>query len=144
MSLIDNTILTKFKEITKRLFLMHKELLSNVNIKRSYYTILTVLSINESLTQTTLGEVCGMDKPAISRLVNKMETESLIEKNYKDGNKKNIHISLSQKGKEIFLNLNKKLEQIKQKYFFDLNSDEKQTLLSLLNKTLGKEENTIC
>lgn len=144
MSLIDDNILTNFKEIAKRLFLMHKELLSNIKIKRSYYAILTVLNINDNLTQSTLGEVCGMDKPAISRIVTKMSEENLIEKSYKEGNKKNIYISLSQKGKELFCKLSQKLEKIKEKYFACLNNAEKQTLLSLLNKTLGKEDNTTC
>ena len=138
MSLVDDEILSKFKEIAKRLFLMHKELLSSINIKRSYYTILTVLNINNNLTQSTLGEVCGMDKPAVSRLVNKMNDENLIEKNYKEGNKKNIYISLSQKGKDVFCKLSQRLDEIRQKYFACLNTKEKQSLLTLLNKTLIK------
>lgn len=139
MSLIDDEILIKFKEIAKRLFLMHKELLSNINIKRSYYNVLTVLSINDNLTQTTLGDVCGMDKPAISRLVTKMSNENLVEKKYKEGNKKNIYITLSLKGKNILCKLSQKLENIKQKYFGFLNAKEKQSLLNLLDKTLVKE-----
>lgn len=136
MVLIDDEILIKFKEVAKRLFFMHKELLSNINIKRSYYNVLTVLSFNESLTQSTLGEVCGMDKPAISRLVNKMNQENLVEKNYRANNKKSIYITLSQKGKEVFAKLNQKLDGIKQKYFGCLNQKEKQSLLTLLDKTL--------
>ena len=139
MHILDEKILQCFKEIAKRLVNLNKEILSKINIKQSYYKVLSVLSVNNNINQTTLGDICAIDKPATSRLVNSMQKENLVAKSLQDNNKKSIYITLTEKGKNLICKINKSLNEIKNKYFNILQNDDKQTFLNLLNKTLKKE-----
>ena len=139
MHKIDEQILQGFKEIAKRLVNLNKEILSKINIKQSYYKVLSVLSVKNNINQTTLGDICAIDKPATSRLVNSMQKEDLIQKSLQNNNKKNIYVTLTEKGKNLICKINQRVNEIKNKYFNILQNEDKQTFLNLLNKTLKKE-----
>ena len=139
MHLLDEQILQAFKEIAKRLVNLNREILSKINIKQSYYKVLSVLSIKNNINQTTLGDICAIDKPATSRLVNNMQKEDLIQKSLQNNNKKNIYITLTEKGKLLIKTINEKINKIKTNYFNDLKDNDKKTFLNLLNKSLKRE-----
>ena len=118
---------------------MQKEIAQKLNIKRNYYKVLLKLGIEKKpINQTNLGEICSIDKPATSRLVNEMEQEGFIERGAKDGNKKEIFISISNKGREILNKITKLTKELKTKYFSDLGDDEKEQLIVLFEKNLKK------
>jgi len=58
-----------------------------------------------------------------------------------NNNKKSIYINLTEKGKALICSINKKINEIKNKYFNILQDNDKEIFLNLLNKTL-KEENS--
>ena len=136
---LDDKILELLKETANRFFCLQKEIAQNLNIKRNYYKVLLKLGIEKKpINQTNLGEICGIDKPATSRLVGEMEQEGFIERGAKDGNKKEIFISISNKGREILNKITKLTKELKAKYFSDLDDDEKEQLIVLFEKNLKK------
>jgi len=139
MDKLKNSILDKFKEISKRFFLMQKEIVTTLKINKSEYKVLTFLALHNEMTQTILGEACGFDKPATSRIVLKLLLQGYILKTYKKGNKKNIYISLSEKGKEKAKLIGDELCKIREKYFKELSQKETNIFLSLLDKSLNLE-----
>ena len=137
---LDDKILELLKETANRFFCLQKEIAQKLNIKRNYYKVLLKLGIEKKpINQTNLGEICGIDKPATSRLVGEMEQEGFIERGAKDGNKKEIFISISNKGREILNKITKLTKELKAKYFSDLDDDEKEQLIVLFEKNLKKE-----
>lgn len=136
MKNIDNIIFEKFKEIAKRLFVLKKEVIASLKINKTYHKILSILTLQENITQSCLGEVCDMDRPAVSRIVNKMEKENLVARNFKQGNKKNLYITLTEKGKALAQKIHKKMEQLKTKFFGEIHEKDKNSLNDLLDKTL--------
>ncbi len=136
---LDDKILELLKDTANRFFCLQKEIAQKLNIKRNYYKVLLKLGIEKKpINQTNLGEICGIDKPATSRLVNEMEQEGFIERGAKDGNKKEIFISISNKGREILNKITKLTKELKTKYFSDLDDDEKEQLIVLFEKNLKK------
>ena len=137
---LDDKILDLLKEIANRFFYLQKDIAQTLNIKKNFYKILLKLGIEKKpVNQTQLGEICGIDKPATSRLVSEMEQEGLIEKGFKEGNKKEIYISISENGKKILAQITKLTKELKTKYFNDLSDDEKKQLIYLFEKNLLKE-----
>lgn len=136
MNNIDNVVFEKFKEIASRLVMLKKEVIASLKINKTYHKILSILSIQNGLTQSCLGEVCDMDRPAISRLVNKMTEEDLVSRNFKQGNKKNLYVELTQKGKALAEKIKLKMEELKKKFFAELKQEDKKNLSKLLDKTL--------
>ena len=140
MKNLENSIFEKFKEISKRIFLLQKELIASLKINSGEYKVIAALSIHEDLTQTTLGEACGIDKPTMSRLLFKLHLQGLISKSYKDGNRKNVYINLTEKGKEKAKGISDNICKIKFNYFNELNDTDNALFLKLVDKILFKPE----
>ena len=133
---IDAELVAKIKEFASKLYLMQKQVINSLDISSSEYKVLSVLTLNEELTQTTLSEVCYMDKPATSRIIRKMQSASLINKKKKSGNKKVVYISLTEKGKNIANQILEKHAELKTNQFFNINEEDKITLIKLIDKLL--------
>ena len=117
-----------------------KIIAQKLNIKKNYYKVLLKLGIEKKpINQTNLGEICGIDKPATSRLVVEMEQEGFIERGLKDGNKKEIFLSISKKGKQVLDKISELTNELKSKYFNELSDEEKSQLIFLFEKNLQKE-----
>ena len=68
-----------------------------------------------------------------------MEQEGFIERNLKDGNKKELFLSISKKGEEILEKITILTKKLKSKYFNELDNNEKEQLIILFEKNLKKE-----
>ena len=117
MDKIDIKLFEKFKEIARKLKEIQKEVIAKFNLSWGYYKILSSLFVKDNLTQTKLSTICDIDKPATSRLVNKMTEDGFITKQYKDENKKNIYLSLTTLGKKIAGEVKNCILKVQQKYF---------------------------
>lgn len=133
---IEDKIFNKFKEIAKNLYLLHKELTDKIKISNSYCKVISVLFSQKELTQTTLSNICGFDKPATSRLIEKMQKEDLLTKTFKENNKKNTYLSLTEKGKKIAEEIKKKLDELKNKYFKPLSQQDKKLCFEILDRAV--------
>lgn len=138
---LNEKILSLIKETTYRLLELQKEIASKLNIKKSFYKVLVKLGDEKKpVNQTILGDLCGVDKPAISRLIANMEKENLILKRAKDGNKKEFMISITDKGLKILEKVTTLMDELKLKYFNELEINEKEIFVGIFEKLLEKEE----
>ncbi len=138
---LDEKLLALLKETTSRFLELQKEVSSRLNIKKNFYKILLKLGIEKCpINQTCLGELCSIDKPATSRLVADMEKEDLILKTNKEGNRKEIFITITEKGKEMIDKISALLDELKPKYFNELKDSEKEILINLFENHLLKEK----
>ena len=136
----DDKILNLLKDASRRLIALQKEVLSEMKIKLSHYKVLTVLALSGEIMQTELSEICGIDKPATSRLVGEMSREDFVKTTMKEDNKKSIYVSLTFLGKQIAQSIKEKICAIEHKYFKKLNEAKKEKLYELLTEVLSKEE----
>lgn len=141
MCKLEEKIFEMLKEVARRLFAIRKEVQTCFNLTSGEYSAVCVLSKEKEVNQSTLSLLCGIDKPATSRLINKMQKENLINKTLKKGNNKSIFIYLSEKGKCLAKQINQKIKEVKVKYFSNLDEHEKQIFLEMLSRKLKKEEN---
>lgn len=139
MCKLDDKIFENFKEIAKRLSLMYKELVSTININSCECKALIVISNQPNITQTKLSQICGIDKPATSRLINKLLQEDLVKKDFKDNNKKNTYLSLTQKGEEKTNEIKKQTNKLKNNFFNELDINDKENIHKMLNKLLDNK-----
>ena len=74
---------------------------NNISLTKEQWTILGVLWKNEGCTQQTLADQTSTDKPGITRLIDHLEKENLVER-HPDANDKRLKlIFLTTKGKSI-------------------------------------------
>ena len=135
------SVLDLISEISQRFRNMQKEIACKLNINISQYKILTILGLKQQpVSQSELSEICCIDRPAVSRLVAKMSKDGFLETHLHENNKKTIYVDLAQRGKELVQKIKNFSSNIKNKYFKELDNDNKSLFFNLLTKTLTEEE----
>ncbi len=129
-----------FKEIAKRFVEMQKEVLSGTNIGFTELKILTLLDVSGKYSQTNLSEYCGIDKPTISRVINRMYEQNLVKRQEDCNDRRITYISLTDKGKLLLENIRSSLLVSYNNYFNCVSNNDKKTFIELLNRTLNKEK----
>ena len=141
MKNIDDKLFDCFKDVANKIHNLHKELLNHFGLNLSQLKIINILEEKKELLQTELSDACLIDKPATSRIVNKMSDCGLIQKSSKKDNRKNIYVSLSESGKKLADKIKEKLKSLKLKCFEKLEEKDKNMFFNLLEKTLKGESN---
>jgi len=136
MELIDEKIFQNLKEIANRLIVLKRRVAQKYGISLSESNILCVVLTCEPIMQSRLGEFCGIDKPATSRIINKMLKADLIVKNNMKDNRKSSFIKLSQKGRGLVEKIYIDTEKEKNEFFNVLSVEDKEVALKLMNKVL--------
>ena len=130
----------KLKEIADRLETIHKELAHKLKMNCGELGIFRLLCRKEQLSATQISELSKIDKPATSRTLNKLVDNGLVDKTYKDNNKKTQYVFLTEKGKELKSHILKQLSTLGEKYFNKLSQQEAATLFDILDKVVAKGE----
>jgi DNA-binding MarR family transcriptional regulator len=112
--------------------------IQHINHYKQWFTgqgkILAILLENKDMSQNKLLEIVGIKAPSLSEALNKMEKQKLIKRknNPKDG-RANI-ISLTLRGKQYAERSKKMSEHHSDKMFESLTEDEKEQLMTILEK----------
>ncbi|MED5501760.1 MAG: MarR family transcriptional regulator [Pseudomonadota bacterium] len=75
--------------------------LTEHSVSFGHWSFLRILWVNEGLTQRELSEQAGLMEPTTYSALKAMEANGLIERRQINGNRKNIHIYLTPKGRDL-------------------------------------------
>ncbi|ASK34964.1 MarR family winged helix-turn-helix transcriptional regulator [Alloalcanivorax mobilis] len=75
--------------------------LAEYSVSFGHWSFLRVLWYSEGLTQRELSEQVGLMEPTTFTALKAMEAKGLIERRHQDGNRKNLHIYLTDKGRAL-------------------------------------------
>lgn len=75
--------------------------LSEHSVNFGHWAFLRVLWSTEGLTQRELSEEVGLMEPTTFSALKAMESQGLIERRHLDGNRKRVHIYLTEKGRDL-------------------------------------------
>lgn len=75
--------------------------LAEHGVSFGHWTFLRILWIADGLTQRELSEFAGVMEPTTFSAVKAMEASGLIERRELNGNRKNVHVFLTPKGREL-------------------------------------------
>ena len=75
--------------------------LNAYSVSFGHWAFLRVLWFSEGLTQRELSEEVGLMEPTTFSALKSMESLGLIERRHHDGNRKKVHIYLTQKGRDL-------------------------------------------
>lgn len=103
--------------------------------------ILTILLDKENITQQELTELLGIKPGSASEVISKLEKNGLINKSKSLFDRRTANISLTEKGRCTAEEAKKQQKESHTEIFCSLNEDEKNTLLSLLEKINSDLEN---
>ncbi|MFD2114549.1 MarR family winged helix-turn-helix transcriptional regulator [Paenibacillus yanchengensis] len=117
-------------------FYNHSVRLSNQHLKQweltvAQFDVLVQVGTEDRMTQQQLGEKLLVTKGNITKLLQKMEETSLIQR---EQEWKTKYISLTEKGKQLFAKVVPAQEQFQASQFDSLSVEEKKQLVNLLKK----------
>lgn len=99
-----------------------------------YSRVLDVLSKNDGLSQRQIAEVLCIRPQSASEAIASMEGQGLIEKRVNEHDKRSSLIYITQAGRQRQIDLRNERVENARRMFETLNEQEKDTLLTLLNK----------
>ncbi|MGN1343914.1 MAG: MarR family winged helix-turn-helix transcriptional regulator [Traorella sp.] len=102
--------------------------------KGSQQRILIILNETNEISQKDLTERLGIQPGSASEVLSKLENASLIQRQSNEEDRRTAMISLTEKGKEEAKMALKNRNNLYEEMFTCLNSEEKEQLLSLLEK----------
>lgn len=110
--------------------------LAEHDVSFGHWTFLRILWVTEGLTQRELSEQAGVMEPTTFTALKVMEANGLIERRQLNGNRKNIHIYLTQKGRALKATLVPLAEEVNEIAVRGLGADDlrvtRQALLKII------------
>lgn len=111
-----------------------EEKLKDKNITVHQFGILLLISKRTTLTQKEIAMQTNGDEPATARLMNRLEEKGYIERISDPQDKRKKLVSLTTEGKRLSEILLPHANAINAQFSAVLSPEEKETLLTLLNK----------
>ena len=103
--------------------------------------VLTVLSAQPGLGQSSLARALGFDKVTVLRVLRGLENRGLVARTPAPDNKRNISASLTQAGERLLVEAQKPAEAAYERLLAPLDPQQQGQLLLLLQVLTGKLEN---
>lgn len=111
-----------------------REEMERIGMRYSYRYILQPLIENDSLTQLELVKITGQKPPTISITLRNMERDGIVERVKNDGDRRETHVSITEKGRKMFTKVLVAFEKAEKTILKGLTEKE----LSAMNSTIEK------
>ncbi|MCD7033714.1 MarR family transcriptional regulator [Metabacillus sp. GX 13764] len=108
------------------------------------YQVLRYITGREKCRSTELAEVCGVNKSAITAMIDRLVLKGFVERTRDEEDRRGVFLTSSPKGKEVFEKGEQQIQQFVASYLTVLTEEEIDTFLSVYEKiykmTQGKYE----
>lgn len=110
--------------------------MEKIGMRYSYRFILLPLIENESLTQLELSEMTGLKAPTISITLRNMEREGIVFREKKGGDKRETHVSITEKGKKLYSNVVASIKKAERAILKGIDKSELKAMSATIEKML--------
>lgn len=129
--------------------LFQKTLLSdikNIGLTPGQPKVLDYLLTHDGAFQKEIAEACHIEPATITSVLLGMENNGLITRKNLDGNRRNLYVYLTEKGKASAQQIDTMFAAIEKKALTDFEDDEKEQLcvfLAKINKNMSKKGDAV-
>ncbi len=120
-----------------------REEMERIGMRYSYRYILQPLIENESLTQLELVKITGQKPPTISITLRNMERDGIVERVKNDGDRRETHVSITEKGRKMFTKVLVAFEKAEKMILKGLTEKELSAMNSTIEKMIKNMKNSI-
>lgn len=100
--------------------------------------VLEYLSENDGANQKDIATACFMEPASITFIINGMETKGLVERRRMNGNRRNYYVFLTDKGKEMYGQVEAAFVELEKETFAEFTDEETETFLTLYRRLSEK------
>lgn len=118
--------------------------LAEYSVSFGHWSFLRILWVTEGLTQRELSEQAGLMEPTTYSALKAMEAKGFVERRQLNGNRKNIHIYLTPKGRDLKKILTPLAEAVNESAVHGIDPEDLQatrrTLLAIIGNLAETDE----
>lgn len=96
--------------------------------------VLEYLAHFDGSIQKEIAQGCQIEKATLTGILDRMEEKDLLERRCMDGNRREIHVFLTQKGEDKSKAIQQIFIDLEEKVFADITESEKANYLEVLSK----------
>ncbi len=130
MSLPFHILFTKTKSIYDKDVTPWK----NLGLSQGQPKILYFLMENEGCIQRDLADWCAIEPATVSKLLDAMESQELISRRTKPGDRRSLYIYLTPKGSAVAAQVGKCFQQVENRVLRDFSPEERKEFFSYLKR----------
>ena len=120
-----------------------REEMERIGMRYSYRYILQPLIENDSLTQLELVKITGQKPPTISITLRNMERDGIVERVKNDGDRRETHVSITEKGRKMFTKVLVAFEKAEKTILKGLTEKELAAMNSTIEKMIKNMKSSI-
>ena len=128
---LENSIALKLSNTLNLLRKHFNKEIKIFGISSEQYAVLKLIS-EKNLTPTQIANTFNKDKAAITRFINALEKKEFIKK--EDINKRSYKIYITNKGKKILKEIDKKAIEFRKKIYENISQEKIEFLFEILDK----------
>ena len=100
--------------------------------------VLEYLAEHDGANQKNIASACYIEPASLTFALNGMENKGLVERRRLNGNRKNYHVFLTDKGKEMYALVEKAFSELENETFKCFTPEEKETFMKLYRRLSEK------
>lgn len=121
--------------VTQAVF--HKKLLTELQgtgLTLGQPKVLDYLREHDGSNQKAIAAACHIEPASLTSVLGGMEQKGLIERKSLNGNRRSLHVFLTQKGKEMVQYVEKEFSELEAQAFSELTVEERDAFLTAFHK----------
>jgi Transcriptional regulators len=96
--------------------------------------ILDYLSTHDGSTQKNIAYACQIDPATVTGILRRMEEKGLIERKFKDGNRRSVHVFLTETGRNEITLIHTMFQKLEKEAFDGISPEEREQFMIIFYK----------
>jgi MarR family transcriptional regulator for hemolysin len=115
---------------------------NGIKINAGQWSIISMLYMKKRMTQKDIGNLLGIDKVMIKRIIDQLEIKAIIERKPSESDKRFNYIHLTPSGVKIYLKLRPYAQETLNEAYSGIEESEIRNCSNLLNKIYSNLTNS--
>lgn len=111
------------------------------SISPARMTALSLIAMHSGVSQSALGKELGINRASVVKVIDALESKSLVERRAIEGDRRSYSLALTASGLSELRTLQEKVRQYEQAIATNLSADERRQLMGLLEKVATNSVN---
>jgi DNA-binding MarR family transcriptional regulator len=114
--------------------------MGGTGIRQVLFGILSVVAANPGINQGAAGRALGIQRANMVSLINELVDAGLVDRRTAEEDRRAFALTISQAGADALASGLKRIRKHEQRLLSDLSTDERRTLIDLLQRIEAKED----
>lgn len=117
--------------------------LSGYEVTRVAWAVLGAITYDRISTPSELSDFLNIDRAAITRLLDKLESQDLVARNRKAGDRRSITLLVTPKGKALAAELLQISKSVNEQFTSGLSPEEAEQYIAIIRKMLANGDKPV-